>query len=1020
MAPWFMESVWWVFKELFKKGLVYKGYKVMPYSTACGTPLSNFEANLNYKDVVDPSVVVSFPLESDPTVKLLAWTTTPWTLPSNVALCVSPAKKDKYIKIEDLKSGEKWILMEARLVQIYPQMGGKKWKKAKNAELFKVLDTFPGSKLVGLKYLPLFDYFTAEYGETAFRVLSDGYVTADGGTGIVHQAPAFGEDDYRVCIANGIIKKGGQLPCPVDVNGCYTDEVSEWKGMFVKDADDSICDALKAKGRLIAKIKFEHSYPFCWRSDTPLIYKAVASWFVSVESIKERLVANNKETYWVPDFVKVGRFHNWLQDARDWCISRNRFWGTPLPIWSSEDGEEIVAIGSIEELAELSGRSVDSIKDLHREFIDEIEIPSKQGKGVLKRVDEVFDCWFESGSMPYAQLHYPFENKERFEKGFPAHFIAEGLDQTRGWFYTLSVLSTALFDKPPFQNLIVNGMVLAEDGKKMSKRLQNYPDPNKVISSYGADALRMYMLASPVVRAEPLAFKESGVWGVNRDLYIPWYNAFRFLLQNAARWQRTTGRTFRPAPPAVCAASKNPLDLWIRSELQLLIKFLHEEMRCYRLYTVMKRLVAFLDDLTKWYVRLNRERLKGLEADDAEFTDTHMSLSVLYDVLLTVTSLFSPFSPYFSEFLYQRLRKLHPNFEKPGASQEELGSAASIHFAQLPNVDESSQLGEKVVLEMKAMIEVVELGRKAREAKNVSLKKPITELVVVTTDPIKIAGLAKLETYICSELNAFKVTVTTKEGDWCTFSAIPNFKELGKRCGPRMQEIKANILKLTPDDLASFKATGKCTLPGDFEVTSTDLTVKRSFAGDTEVYSHTESDDGSIVVAVNITENQQVIDNWLSREFVGRVQKLRKASGIDIADTIDVFYAEEGSGEVAVALDRMSVFIKQKLRCTPAPLALLPANPLLTPQESAKAHNSELTVAITWPLLVLSKPALAKSYPKVAPEIVELLLASLDREKCVAAGTKVLKFHVDGETLELVLETHWFLSANDFVASAQK
>ena len=426
MDPNFMESVWWVFKTIFSKGLVYRGYKVMPYSTVCGTPLSNFEAGLNYKDVNDPAVVVTFPLITDPNVSLIAWTTTPWTLPSNLALCVNPAFQ--YIKIFDKVRQKTFILLEKRLSQLFPEVSKADCTDEKRGELYEVLDTFLGEKLVGLQYEPIFPYFNTQPG--AFRVVSDGYVTEEGGTGIVHQAPAFGEDDYRVCLAHNVVSKGEDLPCPVDANGRFTAQVPEYAGRNVKEADNDICTHLKSIGRLVLKEQYFHSYPFCWRSDSPLIYKAVPSWFVSVEKVKDKLVANNTQTYWVPAAVQEKRFHNWLVDAKDWAISRNRFWGTPIPLWISDDLEEMIVIGSVEELEKLSGHKV---TDLHKESIDHITIPSQQGKGVLHRIDEVFDCWFESGSMPYAQLHYPFENVERLERGFPADFIAEGLDQTRGW-----------------------------------------------------------------------------------------------------------------------------------------------------------------------------------------------------------------------------------------------------------------------------------------------------------------------------------------------------------------------------------------------------------------------------------------------------------------------------------------------------------------------------------------------------------------------------------------------------------
>ncbi|KAM9182376.1 isoleucine--tRNA ligase, cytoplasmic isoform 2-T2 [Mergus octosetaceus] len=516
LYPEFMESVWWVFKQLYDKGLVYRGVKVMPFSTACNTPLSNFESHQNYKDVQDPSVIVSFPLDEDASVSLVAWTTTPWTLPSNLALCVNPELQ--YVKLRDNATGKIYILMESRLIALY-----------KSDTEYEILERFPGITLKGKKYKPLFEYFIQCKDKGAFTVLVDSYVKEEEGTGVVHQAPYFGADDYRVCVDFNIIQKDSVPVCPVDASGCFTAEVTDFAGQYVKDADKNIIKLLKEKGRLVHSSSYKHSYPFCWRSDTPLIYKAVPSWFVRVEHMVEKLLENNAQCYWVPDFVREKRFGNWLKDARDWAISRNRYWGTPIPLWVSDDFEEVVCIGSMAELEELSGVKV---TDLHRESIDHLTIPSRCGKGVLHRVPEVFDCWFESGSMPYAQVHYPFENKKELEDSFPADFIAEGIDQTRGWFYTLLVLSTALFGRPPFKNVIVNGLVLASDGQKMSKRKKNYPDPMAIVNSYGADALRLYLINSPVVRAENLRFKEEGVRDILKDVFLPWYNAYRFLVQN--------------------------------------------------------------------------------------------------------------------------------------------------------------------------------------------------------------------------------------------------------------------------------------------------------------------------------------------------------------------------------------------------------------------------------------------------------------------------------------------------------
>jgi isoleucyl-tRNA synthetase len=802
MDPTFMESVWWVFQQLYEKDLVYQGFKVMPYSTGCKTPLSNFEAGLNYKDVKDPAVVVSFPIIGRENTSFVAWTTTPWTLPSNLALCVNPEME--YVKVLDKASTKCYILAKSRLAQIYPQMTSKKWKPEKAAELYEIQETFKGSELVGMKYEPLFTFFadTPASGKY-FQVLSDSYVTDDAGTGVVHQAPAFGEDDYRVCLAHGIIQKGADIPCPVDADGNFTDPVDIVKGRHVKEADDTLIQIVKDSGRLVQKDVLNHNYPFCWRSDTPLIYKAVPSWFVKVESIRDQIVENNRQTYWVPNEVKEGRFHNWLSDARDWAISRNRFWGTPIPIWANEDLSELVCIGSIDQLAELSGTRVE---DLHRETIDSLTIPSKKNPGtVLKRVEDVFDCWFESGSMPYAQSHYPFENKETWEKGFPADFIAEGLDQTRGWFYTLMVLSTALFNKPAFKNNIVNGLVLAGDGQKMSKRKKNYPDPTLVINKYGADALRMYLVNSPVVRAEPLKFREEGVLGVVKEVFLPLYNAFRFFVQNVERWE-TTESKFVPDTEKV-RASKNPTDIWIQAETQQLIKYFHEEMKAYRLYTVMPALVKFGTQLTNWYVRLNRDRLKGMDGDGIEAgADTATGLQVLYDVLLDVSLIMSPFTPFIAEYFYQHLRKLQPSYAEAAngggtSNPVKPGKSDSVHFLQLPEYD-ACRLNKEAVEAMEILQSIVEQGRTARERRNISLRTPVKTVVAILRNPAAhiVEGITgPLKKYILSELNAWEFQVVPKEQehDWVTLSLAPNFKAVGKKLGKKMKAVQTAITSLS-------------------------------------------------------------------------------------------------------------------------------------------------------------------------------------------------------------------------------
>lgn len=561
----FMESLWWAFKQLSDKGQVYRGHRVMPYSTVLTTSLSNFEANQNYQDVTDPAVVVSFPLVNDPNTKLLAWTTTPWTLPTNLGLCVHP--EFEYVKILDEKSGDHYILLEKLMTTLY-----KDPKKAK----FKVVEKIKGKDMLGWTYEPLFDYYYDEFKDVAFKVLNGTYVTDDSGTGIVHQAPAFGEDDFNIAKEAGIVTEDRPPPDPLDETARYLARVKDFEGMHVKEADKHIVKALKAKGRLIVESQLRHSYPMCPRSDTPLIYRAVPSWFVRIPEIVPKMLQNIESSHWVPSFVKDRRFANWIENARDWNVSRNRYWGTPIPIWVSDDGEERVTVGSIAELKELSGYEGD-LTDIHRDRIDHITIPSKQGKGQLKRTEEVFDCWYESGSMPFASQHYPFENEDKFHKSFPGNFIAEGLDQTRGWFYTLVVMGTHLFDKMPFQNCVVNGIVLAEDGKKMSKRLKNYPDPTLVMEKYGSDALRMYLINSPVVRAEPLRFKESGVKEVVQKVLLPLWNSYNFFDAQVALLKKVENVDYM-WDPTMESTNANVMDKWILASCQSLLEYVNQEM----------------------------------------------------------------------------------------------------------------------------------------------------------------------------------------------------------------------------------------------------------------------------------------------------------------------------------------------------------------------------------------------------------------------------------------------------------
>lgn len=885
LDPSFMESIWYVFKTLYEKGLVYQGFRVMPYSTACTTPLSNFEAGLNYKDVDDPAVTVSFPIVgADPPASFIAWTTTPWTLPSNVALCVNPNME--YVYVSDDRTGDTYVMAETRLVQLY--------KNPKKKKGFEILKKVLGKELVGLHYEPLFPFFYEEMKDTAFRVLSDDYVTDSDGTGIVHQAPAFGEDDHRVCLEHGVVQTDKPLPCPVDDDGKFVDPVTDFRGMYIKDADKLIIADLKDKGKLVKNDSLNHRYPFCWRSETPLIQRAVPAWFVRVTEFRDQLVENNLQTYWVPGFVQHNRFGSWLENARDWNVSRNRYWGTPLPVWSNEETGERLVVGSIKELEELSG--VSDINDIHREFVDDIEIKSSKTGDVLRRVSEVFDCWFESGSMPYSSIHYPFgyDSEETFANTFPADFVAEGLDQTRGWFYTLMVLSTALKQKPAFKNCVVNGLVLAEDGKKMSKRLKNYPDPSYVLDEYGADALRLYLINSPAVRAEPLKFREDGVRDVVKDVMLPWFNALRFLVQNLRTVILSSDKPVTIEDASTYASYKNQMDVWIESALGSLTEFVHAEMKAYRLYTVVPKLLSFVDSLTDWYVRLNRPRLKGVESEEEQ----RVALGTLAHVLLSLSRLMSPFAPFFAEYSYQVLKPLAPTDLQMD----------SVHFLMLPEVD-SKAVNKSVEESIEHMKMAIELGRVGREHRELALKQPLKEAVIIHRDQEVLDAIKSLESYVLSELNIRTLTYSTDESEYVMLKADADGRVLGKKLGRSFKAVHSAVRALSPGDVRRFEVEGKLEIAGHMLTTeevkiSRELKAEYKEGGDLQA----ESSASGLLVVLNTVRDNDLVQEGTARELINRIQKLRKKMHLRPEDRVEAFVETEDEALVSVLKNKEHVF----------------------------------------------------------------------------------------------------------------
>ena len=853
MDPWYMESVWWVFKQLWDKGLVYKGFKVMPISTALGTPLANFEVSQNYRDVQDPAVTVLFKIK-DQERYLAAWTTTPWTLPSNLAVCVGD--EIDYVLVRD-ESTAKNIYFAEELLTHYGD--------------FEILERVKGSDLVGLQYEPLFDYFTDQQTEGGFVVVSDDYVTTDGGTGLVHQAPAFGEDDYRVLNENDI----DAFVCPVGLDGRFNESVTDFSGMHVKEADKPIIEFLKQRGSLYRQEVIQHSYPFCPRSDTPLIYVAIPAWYVRTSSIVDKLVSANDQIHWVPEHIKEGRFGNWLKGEVDWGVSRNRVWGTPIPIWINEETGKAICIGSKEELKEYSGVEV---SDFHREHVDPLTFDIEGEPGTYRRIEEVLDCWFESGSMPYAQLHYPFENHDVFKSGFPAEFIAEGLDQTRGWFYTLTVLAAAIFDKPAFNNVIVNGLVLAEDGKKMSKSLQNYTPPDNLMEQYGADALRLYLINSGLVKAEEQRFVDSGVHEMTRRALLPWFNAFSFL--------KTYAEIDEWSPKDGFSSGDNVLDQWMVSRLQTLKEGVSQEMSEYRLYNVVPKLFDFIEDLTNWYIRLNRSRFWGEGMDE----DKVSAFNTLYSVLYELSKVMAPFAPFLSEHLYREL----------SAFSEDKVDKESVHLCRFPEFD-LDQKASGLEVAVDRMQQVVLLGRQKRESVKIGLRTPLSAITIIHRDESLLEDMKSLEGYVRDELNVREVRYSSDEGGYIDLAAKPNFSLLGKRLGKNMRDYQKKIGAMTFDEISSFQQSGEIRIEEEvFSLEEIEIFQKPKEGTATISNSF-------IAIELDCELTPELIRGGYAREVVNRIQRARKEQGFRVSDRVDVIY--EAQGELGEAMFEMADYI---------------------------------------------------------------------------------------------------------------
>ena len=829
----FIESEWWALKQIWEKGLLYKGFKIVPYCPRCGTPLSSHEVAQGYKDVKERSAIAKFKVK-DEDAYILAWTTTPWTLPSNVALCVNP--DETYVRVKMNEDGTVYYLAKALADTVLGE------------GTYTVEQEYTGKDLEHKAYVPLFDFVQPK--EACWYVVCDNYVTLTDGTGIVHIAPAFGEDDSRVGRKYGL-----PFVQMVDGAGCMTKE-TKWAGVFCKDADKEILADLKERGLLFSAPVFEHSYPHCWRCDTPLIYYARDSWFIKMTEVKDALIRNNNTVNWVPQSLGKGRFGDWLENVQDWGISRNRYWGTPLNIWECECGHRH-AIGSIAELREMSDNCPEDI-ELHRPYIDAVTIRCPHCGKEMHRVPEVIDCWFDSGSMPFAQYHYPFENKELFESRFPADFISEAVDQTRGWFYSLMAISTLLFDKAPFKNVIVMGHVQDENGQKMSKSKGNAVDPFDALATYGADAIRWYFYTAGAPWL-PKRFSGKAVQEGQRKFMGTLWNTYAFFILYA------NIDNFDPTKYTLDRSSLSVMDHWILSKMNTMVKTVDRELNDYAIPEAARALQEFVDDLSNWYVRRSRERFwaQGMEQDKIN------AYMTLYTALVTVSKAAAPMIPFMAESIYQNLvRSVDKN------------APESIHLCDFPTADESV-VDEALERDMDLVLKIVVLGRAARNGANLKNRQPLAEMYVKADEVLGDYYTA----IIADELNVKKVTFTDDMSCFTDYHFKPQLKTLGPKYGKQLGEIRTLLQNLNGAKAKKeLDETGvlKLTLStGEISLTADDLLIEMTRS---ERYFSVE--DGGVTVAIDTELTQELIEEGFVRELVSKIQTMRKEAGFEVEDHI--------------------------------------------------------------------------------------------------------------------------------------
>ncbi|MBE5749735.1 MAG: isoleucine--tRNA ligase [Clostridiales bacterium] len=843
----YIESVWWAIKTIAEKGLLYKGHKIVPYCPRCGTALSSHEVAQGYKDVKDISVFVRFKMKNRENAYFLAWTTTPWTLPSNVALCVNPKEDYAEIKAED---GSVYVLAEALVPSLF--------------ENYETLSVKKGIEYEGQEYIPLFDYALGSFKEKAYYIVCDGYVTLTDGSGIVHIAPAFGEDDANV---------GRKYNLPfvklVDDRGNMLDCTGILAGKFVKDADKIIIKMLKENGLLFKELPFEHSYPFCWRCDTPLLYYARSSWFIKMTAVKDKLIEANNSINWMPETIKHGRMGNFLENVIDWGLSRERYWGTPLPVWVCDKCGKIHVIGSKKELKDLC--HIEGDIELHRPYIDDCTFDCECG-GKYVREKEVIDCWFDSGSMPFAQYHYPFENKELFESHFPADFISEAIDQTRGWFYTLLAISTLLFEKAPFKNCIVLGHVNDKNGIKMSKHKGNVVDPWTILDKQGADAVRWYFYTGSAPWL-PSRFYEEAVSEAQRKFMGTLWNTYAFFVLYAEIDK------YNPADYKLEDCKLTLMDKWVLSKLNTLVKTVDKGLSEYNIFDSARALQSFTDDLSNWYVRRGRERYWGHDMTD----DKIAAYTTLYTVLVTMAKLSAPFTPFMAESIYQNLV---PSFYKD--------APMSVHLCAFPSVDESA-IDKTLEEGMQNVLDIVVLGRACRNTANIKNRQPLSKIYVCSERRTELSeGLLEIAK---DELNVKEVEYLRDATKFVTYKIKPQLKTLGPKYGALLGKVRKFLETCDANAVVTTVKSGE-TYKTEFEGANFEFTLDDLLISTESAEGFIASSDMGITVVMDTNVTEELKAEGIERELISKIQTMRKEAGFEVVDRIIVNYVTEDQGVI--------------------------------------------------------------------------------------------------------------------------